>query len=1800
MDIAVIGMSGRFPEAKNLKEFYKNLKSGRDSVRKLSAERLRNTSAALDADYQVMGYLEDIDLFDHKFFNISLVEAQHIDPHQRLILEVVYETFENAGYNIDFFNGSNTSLFVGDVHLEYYKLAEKFDPTLITGNLNALLAGRISRFFNLQGSAQMIDTSCSSSLVALNLACNELIQGDSDYALVCGLKLSIFPIQKNNHYGNVGILAPDGKAKSFAAGANGTGGGEVLGCILLKSLDKAKEDKDIIHCVIKSVAVNQDANLSGSLTAPSSLAQSKVIRKAWAKGKVNPEKISFIETHGTGTKLGDPIEIQGIDQAFAEFTSKKRFCAISSLKTNIGHTGHAAGISSVIKTILSLKNKVLFPSLHFDEPNPLIDFENSVCFVNNTFKEWKLENESDVRIAGVSSFGLSGTNAHAVLEEFVGEGTFERSFHSEEEAYLITLSAKSEYSLFKYYEELKEYVQESEAPLKNITFTLNSGRKGYNFRFASIVENKDQLMNLDLSTYKQTEEISKLIFVFSDHNLISSKLIEKLCHQYACFNTYYTECLQNLTATTHNFICFAFQFAFYKLLGSKGIATKYLVGEGVGKIVIAYITGQFTIEKVIENLYVYTYKESVDFEKKCKMLLDSFSGEKVVFAEVGPLGNISREIEKYHKAESNFNLIKLEERPDNNFLHFVRNIYLNGFHLNWKEYYSEEKLQKVELPTYQFHPTRCWIKEPEEKDIKDWLYEITWKEAPLSNQVLEIKNKFFLVFEDKEGLSDKITSALSSNNKIIQVTEASSFKKNSDSSYQIDFSNEDDYIKLKNELGFDSNNLDGIIHTTTYSNQPFSVFDDVNLSLTAGVYSQFYISKVFAANFTKKGFRYIFITSNAFKTTQADVSVNSFNAAAMGYLRGIQSDNLSLKAFGLDINYRKEIHTEDLSIVLSEIFSDASIRFVSLRDRKKYVPVMEKLNKAGLKTDWQGLKKEGVYIVTGGASGIALEICRFIGKKEKSTFIILGRTSLPISKGEISLEPTSEIVRERLLALESLEKIGSTIDYITVDVGDTLEMEKVVASIKSKYKKVNGIIHSAGIGILRKPMVEKCKAEISSMLHAKVEGAINLAKHCQDLNPEFFILFSSLNACIPQKNSSDYAAANAFLDSLAYYLNEKKISCTSINWPGWKETGMAFRRGVKDDNSILRAITTSDGISAFAQILGIENPNVLVAEIDLNELKDNPFLLIGEQKDTLNNKTEMLAHSSVHDVEIKNLINEEFSDTELLLLRIWHEVLGFGKISKEEDFFEIGGHSLNGLQVLNRIKKEFGLNFEIETLFDYPTIKDLSAFIEASLGQPSNISSTTIIKPLPKQESYDVSHAQKRQWVIDQVEGGSLAYNMFKPIELHGKLDVEIFERAFLELVHRHEALRTVFVTINGELKQTIKNVEDFPAIFLFKDLREVNEKQICINQEVISEATTLFDLGKGPLFRVKLFRLEDEKYVFLFNIHHIITDGWSNTILLREFIILYNAFKKGNPNPLNPLPLQYKDYIAWQKELLEEQSYHKSYWLNQLQGQIPAINLQSHLPRPSNRSFRGGNLTFYIDEIQAEKLRAFNKTQEVTMFMSLVAIVNLLLYKYSSSEDIIIGSPISDRGNKEIESQVGFYINNLVLRSKISGKQSFVDFLKKTKQLVLDAFAHKIYPFDKLVEDLEVTYSRSRNPLYDILIVLNNYEDLDDGLRSFNELDGIVEFKNLESENISSKLDLTLFFTESTGIQVGVEYSTDLFSPEFIQHFSTNLQLLIAGLVDNPNLSLDELKGFLLNEEERKEHKSFTQSTMGILEEDF
>lgn len=505
-DIAIIGMAGRFANADDLDQFWRKLAQGESMIREVPRERW-NIDEYYDPDPSNLkktysrwgGFMNGIDQFDAMFFNISTQEAELSDPQQRLFLETAWNALEDAGYAGTAKVPKKVGVFAGVAFNEY--LTSRHPDTQVAaqafwGNANSVVPARIAYFLDLKGPCVTVDTACSSSLVAVHMACQSLLTGESEMAIAGGVFLTIRP----NFYvlaSNALMLSPDGQCKSFDSQANGFVPGEGVGAVILKPLERAIADGDQIYAVIKGSGSNQSGKTNG-ISAPSSVAQTELASAVYEQARIDPDSISFMEAHGTATKLGDMVEVDALTNAFHRSSSRRQFCALGSVKTNIGHTAAASGIASVIKTVLALRHRQLPPSLNFTQPNEHIDFESSPFFVNTRLTEWRSE-PGVPRRAAVNSFGFNGSNAHLVLEEYVAP---ERAQAPEATGpQLVVLSAKSQDALREYARKYVGFLDSVLAGgadgqrllLAELAYTLQVGRAPMRQRLALVVPSLGEL-----------------------------------------------------------------------------------------------------------------------------------------------------------------------------------------------------------------------------------------------------------------------------------------------------------------------------------------------------------------------------------------------------------------------------------------------------------------------------------------------------------------------------------------------------------------------------------------------------------------------------------------------------------------------------------------------------------------------------------------------------------------------------------------------------------------------------------------------------------------------------------------------------------------------------------------------------------------------------------------------------------------------------------------------------------------------------------------------------------------------------------------------------------------------------------------------------------------------------------------------------------------------------------------------------------------------------------------------------------
>ncbi|MDO6434620.1 amino acid adenylation domain-containing protein [Flavitalea sp. BT771] len=520
------------------------------------------------------------------------------------------------------------------------------------------------------------------------------------------------------------------------------------------------------------------------------------------------------------------------------------------------------------------------------------------------------------------------------------------------------------------------------------------------------------------------------------------------------------------------------------------------------------------------------------------------------------------------------------------------------------------------------------------------------------------------------------------------------------------------------------------------------------------------------------------------------------------------------------------------------------------------------------------------------------------------------------------------------------------------------------------------------------------------------------------------------------------------------------------------------------------------------------------------------------------------------------------TDVQRKLASIWAVILRRDDIGIRDNFFELGANSLSVGTLVNRVHRELGQLLPIREVFLHPTIEALARLLD---HRGSDL--FAVVRPAPAMEYYPLSASQRQLWLLDQFGEGQQSYHIPGVYVFEGRLDVQALEYAFQQLIDRHEILRTVFTTDSqGETGQFICLPSAMGGKLRYRDLRTSDGKEELARQFIQEELATPFDLAAGPLLRACLLQLLDDKWVFSYTLHHIVSDGWSTGIIIRELLLFYKHYTSGTGIRPAPLPIQYKDYSFWQQQLLQgaDALAHRNYWLQQFAGELPVLELPGDRARPAVKTYNGNTIRRTIPPAILTGLQAIALQQGATLFMTLIAVIDTLLYRYSGQTDIVIGSPVAGRDHVDLEDQIGFYVNTLALRTKFSGDDSFLELLQHVKKMTLEAFAHQSYPFDELIRDLDIRRDVSRSNLFDVMVILQNHRADDSAA-----LGEIHELKITPYEDIihaSSKFDLTFDFVETgDGLQTSIEYNTDIFDESSIQRLAGHLIQLSSALIDEP-----------------------------------
>lgn len=1624
-DIAVIGMAGRFPMADDLDEFWINLAAGKDCVSKLQADRQGEAEkymSYLNIDKEKVefvegGYLEHIDQFDYRFFKMTPKEAVMMDPNQRLFLQNIWHVLEDAGLTVESLSGQNIGIYAGfsKTSFDYERLISEVQPGTIPnhliGNLPSVLASRASYLLDLKGPAVTVDTACSSSLVAVHLACQALNNGDCEMAIAGGVKTILMPFKLG-----VGMESSDHRARAFDDSSSGTGWGEGVASVLLKPLHKAVADKDRIYGIIKGSAINQDGNTVG-ITAPNPISQARVIEKAWEKGNIDPRTVTYIETHGTGTKLGDPIEIDGIRKAFSKYTNHKQFCAIGSLKSNIGHLYEAAGVASLIKALLCLKHKQLVPMVHFSMPNRSISFEESPVYVNTALSDW--ETTMHPRRCGVSSFGFSGTNCHIVLEEYI---TPPASVELQQEKIdIFTISAKSEASLWRLADKYLHVLSAKDISIAHLCYSANTKKTHYHYRIALPVVNQSQLREQlqsvilhkkehvgvhrvvsghkerwepgDLSASDQnalTDAAHALIDELVKKNSNSREQVEQLCDLYikgadvnwSLFNTrgmkiplpLYpfepTNCWINYTETIEDHT--GDRISQEKIMANDiAVMLKGMIHRASGIEMEAIENSTHFLEMGLDSIMLVSLrrelKESFDLDIPMNLFFESVTNIDKLIDYVGEALSSDKLAAATSAAQPSE--IRQTEKPMAAIPSQVSKAALI-IDKNYSKTVDSVMEKQLELIAQQQEYTNAVL-----------------------NQQLEILRLSLLNGNPDAYSTDKFVQVKEERAVVPETKkrQANTLQENSQKPFT-------PYQPLIFEAGSFSSSqqqyLDQFIAQYT---------DQTRLSKSQTQQSRL----VHANNRNVSGYRsywkeiiYPILAEQSKGSKMRDVDGNEYIDLTMG--------------FGVNLLG----HNPDFIVntMLSSVNSSPS-------------PIGPMSNKAGevaaLISEMTATERVAFYNSGTEAVMVALRVAR----------AATGRSKVVIFSG--SYHGTFD----GILAVADPED----------SYGKALPMAPGI--IKSMMEDVLILNYNTPVSL---EIIKEHAHELAAVLVEPVQSRrpdlqpVTFLKQLRTITEEagIALIFDEVITGFRIHPGGAQAWFNIQADIVTY----GKIAGGGL--PIGIVAGKAQYLDVIDGGFWRFNDQSNPPIAEKKTFVGgtfCTHPLTMdVAYATLQYLKQQGQTLYTN----LNEKTASMV----------NRLNAFFKENNVSI-----QMVNFGSLFR---FVSYGDLELFFYHLI--YKKLYiweGRNCFLSTAH---TDEDIEFIIHAVKETVADLTRGGFLASNIKQvnSTYPLTGEQKQIWFASQSEEGkSVSLNESIVLKMKGPFLENVMRNAVQAVIDRHEALRTV-ISHDGEKQMILVEYKCNIPLHDFSMLdSEMKERQI--KEAIEAERAQKFDLsGKKPLFRAGMIKSSEYEHYLLCTFHHLITDGWSLAVFFQELELTYTAAVQGK-QPVLQEPGTFQEYVMWQERIIHSQESNDAacYWAEQFSKPIDVLEVPSKNQMFKKRTFSGRRETAVLSKSLTQQLRKLSVQQSCSLYATLLSTFNVWLHRLTGNTHIVVGIPTSGQSQMGSNCLMGNCVNMLPLYTVIPQEEAFSRHLQDVKAGMMAIDKVQQFSLSMLAERLEKAF---------------------------------------------------------------------------------------------------------------------------------
>ncbi len=1072
--------------------------------------------------------------------------------------------------------------------------------------------------------------------------------------------------------------------------------------------------------------------------------------------------------------------------------------------------------------------------------------------------------------------------------------------------------------------------------------------------------------------------------------------------------------------------------------------------------------------------------------------------------------------------------------------------YIEGKDIDWNTIYREHDIKKVSLPTYAFEPTRCWIdgnsdENSDGQDLQYPLLEYKWVEQEKKNKekIHLQEGSTILIIQECKGLGDEICNCYKSDGyHVVQVFLGEHYEKVAADEYIIEPVQED-YMALMDEIFYQ--NITAIVHMGTVGGRQEATHElSTDQLCEKGLYSMFYLIKAIK-QYKLENIQVVVVTSNVNAVETKCVPENCLHATMYGLAKVVNIEEYKLKVRAIDIDPDMEARQ-----VYLELTTESDAFLTACRNGRRYVEELEFLQTENVEENFQ-IKELGVYVIAGGTGAIGLELAKYLSQIAECNIILLCRSK--------SYE------EEKEKSIQYIKEHAKNLEILNVDITSEEEVKKNIDFIAGKYRRINGIINCAavGVGCIGTPIREMDFETFRKVLMPKVHGTRLLYQYTKGENPDFFVCLSSTITLTGGEGSAGYVAGNYFMEAFAAAYGNKKGKIISISYPAWSRAISFSKQPFDESKQVFEPVNEDEILGAFKQAIHFPGRKFFAGKLNrkgkIFELgKLLPFQISQNLWKTIDLAQEAPEQKQViqakYEVEI-DAGEESLSKLQKEIAELFAEVLGYRKIKVSDNFFQVGGDSIVAMKIINLLKKRLHVE---ATLADLINSENIGSFAR-QVSEEKTSKLQDVITASEKQECYDTSLAQRRFYLLSQKENINCTYNMPEVLLLKGEVNVKYLESTFQKMITRHESLRTSFEIRKGNCVQIIHDAITF-------SLETAEGERNSLDAE-IEKFVRPFDLTKAPLFRAKLIIFSKEQAALLIDLHHIVSDGTSKSIFMRDFMDLYNG------KELSPLSVQYKDYVQWFKKNMNEENYQeqREYWHYVCSGDIPVLDLPLDFKRPDTSSFKGSSIHYTIDKECTEMLKEFAKEKNATLNMVLLCGYFILLHKLTNAEDIIVGTVAAGRRQKEVENVIGDFLNFIAIRCIVEEDYQVQGFLEDIKSHVLSAYENQEYPIEQVIDELNIQCEENRSPLYDTMFITQNIK-----MPKY-ELNGI-EVTHYQLVNQYAKLDLSIDAEETdNGIQLHVEYKEELFRKKTIeQNYIRNYCDILRQMAEYPEQLISEI----------------------------